>query len=180
MDFNLTVKDYFTGDQRFGFTFTGIGSAYSEKDILIKGFNGLFDVRKINVIKKGLIGGLLIDQIIDSSLLLNGTFIDINDPLQATVATNYRYRSDYSFLDLGLKSYTQQTDGNHSLKLTVKLSTLPNLDGLLAGIPLLGPVLGVAVKTLLGNIEVTVPINLPLLGVDNLSLSGGWSTPAAY
>ena len=179
MDFNLTVKDYFTGDQRFKYAFTG-GNIYSEKDILIKGFHGTFDVRNINVIKQGLVSGLLIDRIIDSSLLLNGTFIDINDPIQANVNTNYRYRSDYSFLDLGLKSYAQQTDGNHSLTLSLKLSTIPNLDGLLGGIPIVGPLLGTVVKTAIGNITISVPLNLPLLGVDNLTLSGGWSTPATY
>ena len=68
MDFNLKIKDYYTGDQRFRYTFTG-GSVYDEKDILIKGFNGTFDVRRINVIKQGLISGLVVDQIIDSSLL---------------------------------------------------------------------------------------------------------------
>lgn len=180
MDFNLTVKDVFTGDQRFRYTFTGLGSAYSEKDILIKGFNGIFDVRKINVIKKGLISGLLIDQVIDNSLLLNGTFIDINDPIQATVGTNFRYRSDYSFIDLGLKSYAQQTDGNHSLTLTLQLSSVANLDGILGGIPILGPVLNAAVKTVIGNVSISVPLNLPLLGIDNLTLSGGWSTPTTY
>lgn len=117
MDFNLKIKDYYTGDQRFRYTFTG-GSVYDEKDILIKGFNGTFDVRRINVIKQGLISGLVVDQIIDSSLLLNGAFIDITDPIQAIVETNYRYKADYSFVDLGLKSYTAQTDGNHSLTLS--------------------------------------------------------------
>ena len=33
------------------------------------------------------------------------------------------------------------------------------------------------VKLLIGNITVTVPVNLPLLGTDNLTLSGSWSTP---
>lgn len=180
MDFDLSVKEFYTGDQNFRSTFTGQGSAYSEKDILIKGFNGLFDVRRINVIKQGLVSGLLIDGIVDSSLLLNGTFIDINDPLQSTVTSNHRYMSDYSFIDLGLKSYAQQTDGNHSLTLSVKLSTIPNLDGLLTGIPILGPILTGAVKVLIGNITVNVPVNLPLLGADNLTLSGGWSTVTPY
>ena len=180
IDFNLTVKDYFTGDQKFRSTMTGMGSPYSEKDVVIKGFNGLFDVRKINVIKQGLISGLLVDQIIDSSLLLNGTFIDINDPIQASVAANRRYTANYSFIDLGLKSYAQQNDGNHSLTLSVQLGSISNLDGILVGIPLLGPVLNGVVKALLANITVTTSVNLPLLGTDNLTLSGGWNAPAAY
>lgn len=180
MDFNLTVKDYYAGDQKFRFTFTGLTSSYNEKNILIKGFNGVFDVRKINVIKQGLISGLLIDGVIDNSLLLNGTFVDINDPIQATVVSNRRYKSDYSLIDLGLKSYTQQTDGNHSLTLSVKLSEIPNLNDILVGIPLLGPIINGAVKLLLGNITVSVPLNLPLLGVDNLTLSGVWSPVTTY
>ena len=45
------------------------------------------------------------------------------------------------------------------------------------GIPVLGPVLNGTVRLLIGNITVTVPVNLPLLGTDNLTLSGSWSTP---
>lgn len=179
MDLSLTVKDYYTGDQRFRFPFT-TGSTYDEKDILIKGFNGIFDVRRINVIKQGLVSGLLVDQVIDSSLLLNGAFIDITDPVQATIATNFRYKANYSFVDLGLKSYAQQNDGNHSLTLSVQLGNIANLDGILSGIPILGPLLNATVKTLLRNITVTVPVNLPLLGTDNLTLSGSWSTPVQY
>lgn len=179
MDFNLTVKDYYTGDQRFRYTFTG-GSVYDEKDILIRGFHGTFDVRRINVIKQGLISGLLVDQTIDSSLLLNGAFVDITDPIQAAVETNFRYKANYSFVDLQLKSYTQQTDGNHSLTLSVKLGNIANLDGILVGIPLVGPLLNGTVRLLIGNITVSVPINLPLLGVDNLTLSGSWSAVTKY
>lgn len=179
MDFNLAVKDVYANEQRFRFDFTS-GSVYDEKDILIKGFNGLFDIRKINVVKQGLVSGLLIDGVIDSSLLLNGAFYDVNDPVQAAVATNFRYKADYSFLDLGLKSYTQQTDGNHSLTLSVRLGNIANLDGILVGIPLLGPVLNGAISLLIQNITVTVPVNLPLLGVDNLQLSGSWSAVTRY
>lgn len=178
MDFSLNVIDSYAGDQRFRFTLTD-GTVYDEKDILIKGFNGVFDVREINVIKQGLVGGLLIDGIIDSSLLLNGAFIDINDPIQATVGSNFRYKADYSFLDLGLKSYTAQTDGNHSLTLAVKLGDIANLNGILGGISGLGSILS-GLTSAIGNITVSVPINLPLLGIDNLTLSGSWSAVTKY
>lgn len=179
MDFNLTVKDFYTGDLRFKFTFTR-GSVYDEKDILIKGLAGTYDVRKINVIKTGLVSGLVVDQIIDSSFLLDGTFIDIHDPIQAAVASNRRYQADYSFIDLRLKSYTQQTDGNHSLTLQVKLANIANINNILGNIPLVGPLLTAVLLGNLKNITLSVPINLPLLGVDNLELSGSWSTPTAY
>ena len=178
MDLDLNVTDTYSGNHRFRYSFTTTpGTTNSEKDILIRGFHGLFDVREIHVAKPGLISGLLVDEIIDGSLLLNGTFVNITEPVQATVETNYRYRSDYSFVSLGLKSYAQQTDGNHSLTLSVKLSNIANLNGILGGILLLGPLLNTTIKGLIGNVTVSVPVNLPLLGVDNLSLSGGWKTP---
>lgn len=178
MDLNLNVTDTYTGLHRFRYGFTTTpGTTNSEKDILIRGFHGLFDVRKIEVAKPGLISGVLVDQVLDGSLLLNGTFVNITDPIQATVNTNFRYRSNYSFVSLGLKSYTQQTDGNHSLTLSVQLKNIANLDGILTGVPVLGPLLNGAVKALIGNITVSVPVNLPLLGADNLSLSGSWQTP---
>ena len=178
MDLDLNVKDFYTGNHRFRYGFTPTpGTTNSEKDILIRGFHGLYDVREIHVAKPGLISGLLVDDVIDGPLLLNGVFVNITAPIQATVNTNYRYRSNYSFVSLGLKSYAQQSDGNHSLTLSVQLKNIANLDGILGGIPVLGPVLNGTVRLLIGNITVTVPVNLPLLGTDNLTLSGSWSTP---
>lgn len=182
VDFNLTVKDYFTGDQRFRFDFTS-GSVYNEKDVPIRGFNGLFDVIKVNVIKQGLVSGLLIDQVVDGPFLLNGAFIDITDELKATVATNFRYKADYSFLDLYLNSYDTYADPAHPFSVSVQLGNIANIDGILTGIPLLGPVLGLASNGLLApikNITVTVPVNLPLLGTDNLRISGSWSSATQY
>lgn len=178
MDLNLNVTDTYTGIHRFRYSFTSTpGTTNSEKDILIRGFRGVFDVRQIYVAKPGLISGVLVDNVIDGSLLLNGALVNITDPLQATVNMNFRYRSNYSFVSLGLKSYAQQTDGNHSLSLSLKLANVANLDGILGGIPLLGPVLNATIKGLIGNVTITVPLNLPLLGADNLTLSGSWQTP---
>lgn len=183
IDFDLNVREIFTGIHRFKFKFTG-AAVYDEKDILVKGFHGLFDIRQMNVVKQGLLAGVVLDQIADGPWLLNGTFIDINDPIAFTPDVNRRYKTNYSFVDLGLQSYAQQTDGNHSLTLSILLSTLPNLDGILKGIPLLGPILSTTINTLiidpLGTITVTTSVNLPLLGVDNLKLSGGWNVPTAY
>lgn len=178
MDLDLNVTDYYKGDHRFCYNFTTTpGTTNSEKDILIRGFHGLFNIREIHVAKPGLISGLLIDDLIDGSLLLNGAFVNITDPLQAAVETNYRYLSEYSFVSLDLKSYTQQTDGNHSLTLSVKLSDIGNLNGILGGIPVLGSILNASVRVLIGNVVVSVPVNLPLLGVDNINLTGSWKTP---
>lgn len=93
-------------------------------------------------------------------------------------------KSNYSLIDLGLKSYTLQTDGAHSFTLSIQLSNVPNLDGILKGLPILGPILNTTINSLiidpLKTITVSTPLNLPLLGVSNLTLSGGWSTPASY
>ncbi len=183
IDFDLKVQEYFTGINKFKFKFTGKTSK-DEKDILVKGFHGVFDIRKINVVKTGLLAGVIIDQTVDGPWLLNGTFIDINDPIVFTPETNRRYKADYSFIDLGLQSYAQQTDGNHSLTLSIVLGSLPNLEGIVRGIPLLGPILNTTINTVviqpLREITVTTSVNLPLLGTSNLKLSGGWSTPTAY
>lgn len=183
MDFDLTVQSVYSGQHKFKFKFTG-GSVYAEKDILIKGFHGLFDVRKINVAKTGLVAGVLLDNIVDGPWLLNGTFIDVNDPIQFNAQTNRRYKSNYSLLDLGLKSYNPQTQTPTPLSVTVSLGSIPNLRGVLAGLPLLGPLTSALLDELIFNplkvVNVTVPVNLPLLSIDNLKLSGGWDTPTAY
>lgn len=186
VDFNLTVQDKFTGTHLFRYDFVN-DSFWAQKCIYIKGFSGLFDIRKIHIIKQGLISGVIFDGIVDGPFLLNGTFVDINKPLSYTLATNYRYKADYSFIDLGLTSYNQQVDGNHSLTVSVKLSEIANIDGILggvvgrlvAGIPLVGDVLGLLLSPLKA-IVITTPLNLPVLGIENLSLSAGWSPVTSY
>lgn len=181
-DFNLNVTGTFTGSHNFRCDLV-TDPAYNQRCIYIKGFTGLFNIQNINVIKQGLISGLVFDDVVDGSLLLNGAFIDIADSLRYNDLPNVRYKADYAFLDLKLKSYTQQTDGPHNLTLSVSLGSIPGINDIFTGIPLLGPILNLAANGLLTplkNIIVSVPINLPLLGVDNLSLSGGWQTPYAY
>lgn len=181
-DFNLNVTGTFTGSHNFRYDLV-TDPVYNQKCIYIKGFTGLFNIQRINVIKQGLISGLVFDGIIDSPLLLDGAFVDITDSLRYNDLPNVRYKADYAFLDLKLKSYTQQTDGPHSLTLSIKLGSIPGIDDIFTGIPLLGPILNLAANGLLAplkNITVSVGINLPLLGISNLALSGGWQTPYAY
>jgi hypothetical protein len=90
-------------------------------------------------------------------------------------------------------------DGNQPLKVKIRLGDIANLnDALLKGvndlisaIPLVGTILGaltggltVVVNNLVASlfggikdlsIEVAVPINVSLLGIDQLTLSGSWS-----
>lgn len=178
IDFNLTVQSKYTGVNQFRYDFSS-DQFLSQKCLYIKGFSGLFNIQKIHVVKQGLVSGLVWNGVIDNSLILDGVFVDITDSLSYTPGINRRYKADYSFLDLGLKSYTQQTDGNHSLSVSVQLGQIADIDGILGGIPILGTILNLVLNPI-KNITITTPLNLPLLGVDNLSLSGGWSTPSVY
>lgn len=171
MDFNLNVIDKYAGLNKFKYSFTAEGN---ERYILLKGFNANYDIRKINVVGQGLISGVVVDQVIDT-YLLPGAFVDINDPINVTGdKRNYRYYSNYAFASLGLKSYTQQTDGNHSLTLSVRVGDIANIDDILGRIPLLSTILSL-VSGPIKNIIVTTSVNLPLLGIDNLTVSGGWN-----
>lgn len=192
IDFGLTVKESYTGVQRFQYGFN-TEAINKNRYITIKGFNDVYDVRKINVVGVGLISGVVVDQVIDE-FLLPGAFVDINDPIQITGSkSNRRYQSQYALAALGLKSYTQQTDGAHRLTLTVKIGDIANIDNILTttlttalngllSIPIIGDILRPLVNSLVLSllspikaIEVSVPVNLPLLGIDNLSVSGGWN-----
>ncbi len=196
IDFDLNVKESFPVGQRFRYGLkTDTGGTVNDRYVAIKGFNASYNVKKIDILAKGLVAGLVIDQVIGSDYLLPGAFMDITDPLTATgPKSNLRYKADYSFLDLALKSYTLQTDGAHSLTLSVQIGNVANIDNILSGtiatvkkIPGLGLIIGgltdALVSLLLGdikNLTVSVPVNLPLLGVENMKVSGSWSTVASY
>lgn len=178
MDFDLTVKETYVGNHYFQYDFTP-ASIYAEKDIQIRGLNGFYDVRKIRVSSNTLIGGVLVDDVIDDSILLNSVFVNISDSVQARVISNKRYKSDYSFVDLNYKSGT----GTQPLQLSVRVGDIANIDNALNNVPIVGPLLtGVLSVVLLPlhNITVTVPLNVPILGADKLTLSGSWSPSASY
>lgn len=178
VDFDLMVKEKYTGVHHFRYDFTS-DAFFAQKCLYIKGFSGQFNIRNVNVIKQGLVSGVVFDGIVDGPLLLNGTFVDIRDSLVYTPAVNRRYKADYSFVDLGLTSYQQQTDGNHSLTVSVQLLEIGNINGLLGGLSILNTILNFVLNPI-KNITVSTPLNLPLLGVSNLKLSGGWNVSAPY
>lgn len=170
IDFNLAVQSYYTGDQRFRYIFNSSGGIHNEKDVLIKGLNTTYNVRKINVVGPGLITGVVVDQIIDT-WLLTGVFVDVNDPIQTIASANRRYQADYSFLDLKLKSYT----GQNSFTLSVKLANIANIDGILGAIPGISLLL-----SLIKEVTVSVPVKLPLLDISNIEVTGRWSAVTTY
>ncbi len=200
IDFGLKVTDFYPDGQRFRYKITNNTTA-KQSYISVIGFNEAYNIKKINVLSQGLVSGLVVDQTLDG-LLLSGSFVDVNDSI--TIATaldkrNLKYKADYSLLDIGLKSYDVVKDGNQPLKVKIRLGDIANLnDALLKGvndlisaIPLVGTILGaltggltVVVNNLVASlfggikdlsIEVAVPINVSLLGIDQLTLSGSWS-----
>lgn len=178
VDFSLAVQDYYTGDHYFQYDFPPT-SIYAEKDILIRGLNGLFDVREIRIASNTLVGGLVVDGLLDSPLILNGVFVNITDPVQQTIGSNTRYKDNYSFVDLNYQPGT----ATQPLSISAKVGNIANIDNILAGIPVLGPLLSGVLNVLitpLKNITITVPLNVPLLGADKLTLSGSWDTPTPY
>ncbi|NMA73829.1 MAG: hypothetical protein GX963_06630 [Bacteroidales bacterium] len=196
IDFDLNVKDYFPVGQQFKYALLmDEEGTVNEKYIAVKGFNDDYDVRKINMLAQGLIYGLVVDYILDTELFLSGVFVDVSDPIIVQGSkSNLRYKADYSFLDLHLKSYTLQTDGNHTFFLGVRIGDIANIDGILSevitalkGLPVLGLIVALLTDAVLNpiltaimDITVVVPLNLPLLGIENLTLSGSWSTVTLY
>lgn len=153
-------------------------AAHSQKYIEVTTIGAPINCTKINVAREGLIGGAIVDDVAEE-LLLTGALVDVEDPFSHTPEHNRRYEMDYSVLDLGLESYTQQEDGNHSLTVSAKIGDIANIDNILGGIPLLGPVLELILEPV-KNIVVDVPLNLPLLGIDNLDADGSWSEAATF
>ncbi len=203
VNFDREVVDIFADERQFLFSIPA-GSLFDQKIISVKGFadpDGIYDIRKVNVLKQGLIGGVVIDGIVDNNFLLNDMLIDIDDPFSeapgienVSHGINEWYRADYSLVDLGLQNYDPVGDPVTNIEvnlgdildledLTALLTTLPvvgDVVALLLGVLDLPPFhLGSAVlNTLLGDIleiNISVPIQLPLVGIDNLSVSGSWS-----
>lgn len=71
IDFDLKVQEKYYGTHQFRYDFT-TDEFFAQKCLHIKNFSGLFNIEKINVIKEGLVSGLVLDGLVDNSLLLNG------------------------------------------------------------------------------------------------------------
>lgn len=178
IDFDHVVHDYYIGDQHFQYDFPQT-SIYDEKDVLIRGLNGTFDVREIRITNQTLVGGLLIDNIVDSPYLLNGVFVNVMDPILQAIPSNRRYKDDYSFVDLNYQSGTATSP----LPISVSVGSIANIDNILENVPLVGPLLTTTLSLALSPLKaitITVPLNVPLLGADKLTLSGSWATPTTY
>jgi hypothetical protein len=176
IDFDLAVKEYFPDGSNFVSTFPENG-LYEQKNVIVNSFSEEFVINEIKIVSGGLISGLVVD-VVDGGLLLNGTFVNIATPLAVDTEANRMYGYNYSFLDLGLESYDIQTDGAQGLTVSTQLGNVAGgLGNVLQGIQGLGPIISPILSkilTPLNNLQITLPINVPLLGIDNLSLSGEW------
>jgi hypothetical protein len=180
IDLDLNVTDRYAGENDFAIDFDNL-EYFDQRNVFIRGFGegtvgGTWDIRNINAVKSGLLPGLVVDAIADD-LLLKGSLVDITDPIAMPAKPNIGYANNYSLLDLGLKDYTQQTDGAHNLSLSVDLGNIANLDqALLAGIPILSGAASGLLTPIINLLDITIslPVNVPLLGIENLALSGGW------
>lgn len=179
VDFDLNVKENFTGIQKFKYKFTSGSNGYADKSIVIKNFGGLLDIRKVNVASNGIIAGIIIDNGVDGPYLLSGKFFDINDQMSLTTQANEKYTRNYNTLDVKLQTYALLSDQAHTVALSVQLSAVPGIDNLVKAIPLLAPIVSLPlINTLilapLKTILVNANVNLPSLSLANLAITGGW------
>lgn len=194
IDFDLNPVDVYSSAQlRYSFNTTDISQ---ERHISLKTFAGSYQVNQIDIVGAGLVSGLVVDGAIDE-FLLTGMLVNVDDPLAVNgTGSNRRYESSYAFLGLGTQNSSDVTD---QLVLELRIGDIANIDGILGGIvgPILGPVLGLvggvleilpivgdlldgledslisAIKDL--TIRVELPLNVSLLDINNLRVSGGWS-----
>jgi hypothetical protein len=191
VDLGLNVTGSYTGLNRFAMELAGTDDLAKQKSVFIRGFGnaGSWDIQEVNIVKGGLLPGLVVDEILDDWLLPGG-FVDIEDPVSVPSGANVRYMNNYSLVDIGLKDYTQ---GNVPLDLTLNVGSILNtlgVDAIVSGIPLLGPLLSLLVDLidpiitdllrLVLNLTAPFEINLPLLGIDNLSVEAGWGDNTRY
>ena len=138
-------------------------------------------IGRVDILKQGLAGGLVVDQIVDSEWILDGSLIDTNtEGLAYTFGPNYKYKSVYGLATLNVDESVYSGDGTENLTVEVNIGTIGNIRGILAGIingetsseekpsdGLLGFV-GSLIGGLLGTVGTVLNGLLDLVGLDNL------------
>ncbi len=193
IDFDGNVVDVFEGEQQFIFALD-VSSVFSQRSVSVAGLapDGVYDIKEVNVLSDATlpVTGVVVDGLLDNTFLLNDEIVDISDPLSEALGienieldVNEWIGADYSLVNLALKSYEPQEEPSTTIdlslagllnadSLTENLEKIPVLGLLIAGLD--GVVLDPLLNTLL-DMELEVPIQLPLVGIDNLDLSGSWS-----
>lgn len=138
-------------------------------------------IGRVDILKKGLAGGLVVDQIVDSEWILDGSLIDTNtEGLAYTFGPNYKYKSVYGLATLNVDESVYSGDGTENLTVVINLGKIANIHGILRGIingvtsseekpsdGLLGMVGGI-LSGLLGTVGSILNGLLNVVGLDNL------------
>ena len=144
-------------------------------------------IGRVDILKKGLVGGLVVDNLVESEWFLDGSLIDTNkEGFAYTFGPNYKYKSVYGLATLNVDESVYSGDGTEDLTVEINLGKIANLDGILGGIidgvtvPGLNDLLKLVVINALVDaltevpITITLPINVNALGVDTLEVTGTW------
>ena len=138
-------------------------------------------IGRVDILKQGLAGGLVVDQIVDSEWILDGSLIDTNtEGLAYTFGPNYKYKSVYGLATLNVDESVYSGDGTENLTVEVNIGTIGNIRGILAGIingetsseekPSDGLLsfVGSLIGGVLGTVGTVLNGLLGLVGLDNL------------
>ena len=138
-------------------------------------------IGRVDILKKGLVGGLVVDQTIDSEWILDGSLIDTNkEGLAYTFGPNYKYKSVYGLATLNVDESVYSGDDTEDLTVEINLGKIANIHSILHGIingvrsseekpsdGLLGMVGGI-LSGLLGTVGSILNGLLNVVGLDNL------------
>lgn len=92
-------------------------------------------IGRVDILKKGLVGGLVVDQIIDSEWFLDGSLIDTNkEGFAYTFGPNYKYKSVYGLATLNVDESVYSGDGTKNLTVVINLGDIANIHDILRGI----------------------------------------------
>lgn len=92
-------------------------------------------IGRVDILKKGLVGGLVVDQTIDSEWILDGSLIDTNkEGLAYTFGPNYKYKSVYGLATLNVDESVYSGDDTENLTVVINLGKIANIHGILHGI----------------------------------------------
>ena len=92
-------------------------------------------IGRVDILKKGLVGGLVVDQIIDSEWFLDGSLIDTNkEGFAYTFEPNYKYKSVYGLATLNVDESVYSGDGTKNLTVEINLGKIANIHDILRGI----------------------------------------------
>ncbi len=93
-------------------------------------------IGRVDILKKSLVGGLVLDHLVESEWILDGSIIDTNkEGLTYGFGSNYKYKSVYGLATLNVEeSVYTEGEGSENLTATVVIGDVLNLNDVLMGI----------------------------------------------